>query len=148
MEFIGQTTNPFFVDPYLPTDPTPVYYGVRDLVRVLQEDHVETVFLALPAASPEQLLELIECCRHRGVQVRILPSMLELMSTRVTGDQVDGIPLLQLRHGLNTQGPKTAVKRTFDDRTKGNVCSPAVMASYKAFVTQVIPNLKAQVLYK
>jgi len=45
-------------------------------------------------------------------------------------------------------GNHLTVKRTFDDRTKGNVCSPAVMASYKAFVAQVIPNLKAQVLYK
>jgi transglutaminase-like putative cysteine protease len=45
-------------------------------------------------------------------------------------------------------GNHLTVKRTFDDRTKGNDCSPAVMATYKAFVAQVIPNLKAQVLYK
>jgi exopolysaccharide biosynthesis polyprenyl glycosylphosphotransferase len=40
--------------------------------------------------------------------------MLELMTTQVTADQIDGIPLLQLRHGLDIQGPKTVIKRAFD----------------------------------
>jgi exopolysaccharide biosynthesis polyprenyl glycosylphosphotransferase len=92
----------------------PVLGGVGEIVRVLHETPVDAVFLALPESSPDHLLQLIECCRHRGVGVRILPSMLELMTTRVTGDQIDGIPLLQLRHGLDIDGPKTTVKRTFD----------------------------------
>ena len=92
----------------------PVLGGVGEIVRVLHETPVDAVFLALPESSPDHLLQLIECCRHRGVEVRILPSMLELMTTRVTGDQIDGIPLLQLRHGLDIDGPKTTVKRTFD----------------------------------
>jgi exopolysaccharide biosynthesis polyprenyl glycosylphosphotransferase len=45
--------------------------------------------------------------------------MVELMTTRVTAGQVDGIPLLRLRHGLNTLGYKTAVKRTFDVAVAG-----------------------------
>jgi len=92
----------------------PVLGGVGDIVRVLHETPVDVVFFALPELSQDHLLQLIDCCRHRGVQVRVLPSMLELMTTRVTGDQIDGIPLLQLQHGLDIEGPKTAVKRTFD----------------------------------
>ena len=92
----------------------PVLGEVGEIVRVLHETPVDAVFFALPEFSPDHLLQLIECCRHRGVEVRILPGMLELMTTRVTGDQVDGIPLLQLRHGLDLDGPKTRVKRTFD----------------------------------
>jgi exopolysaccharide biosynthesis polyprenyl glycosylphosphotransferase len=92
----------------------PVLGEVGEIVHVLHETPVDAVFFALPEFSPDHLLQLIECCRHRGVEVRILPSMLELMTTRVTGDQIDGIPLLQLRHGLDIEGPKTTVKRTFD----------------------------------
>jgi exopolysaccharide biosynthesis polyprenyl glycosylphosphotransferase len=92
----------------------PLLGGVGDIVRVLHDTPVDVVFLALPDSSPDHLLQLIDLCRHRGVQVRVLPSMLELMTTRVTTDQIDGIPLLQLRQGLAIDGPKTAVKRTFD----------------------------------
>ena len=45
-------------------------------------------------------------------------------------------------------GRKLTVFRKFEDRTAGNVCSPALMAEYKALTAQVIPNMRAQVLYK
>jgi len=35
-----------------------------------------------------------------------------------------------------------------DDRTPGNVCSPAIAAEYKDFSKKVMQNLKAQVVYK
>jgi hypothetical protein len=40
------------------------------------------------------------------------------------------------------------VKRTLEDRTKGNVCSPQEMANYKKVADKVLDNLKEQVLYK
>lgn len=40
------------------------------------------------------------------------------------------------------------VKRTLDDRTKGNVCSPKVFAEYQKIAEKVMDNLKEQVLYK
>jgi hypothetical protein len=46
------------------------------------------------------------------------------------------------------KGRELTVKRTFDDRTQGNVCAPAVQAAYRDFAKKVLPNLKAQVLYK
>lgn len=92
----------------------PVLGRVAEIARVVHESPVDTVFFALPDGSQEQLVDLIDSCRRRGVDVRILPSMLELMTTQVTGDEIDGVPLLQLRHGLDIQGPKTAAKRAFD----------------------------------
>jgi exopolysaccharide biosynthesis polyprenyl glycosylphosphotransferase len=97
----------------------PVRGRTDEIGRVLVEDAVDTVFFALSDVSHERVLRLIDCCRERKVEVRILPGMLEMMTTQVTGDQIDGIPLLQLRHGLDVQGPKTAVKRAFDVVTAG-----------------------------
>lgn len=88
--------------------------GIGQISEVLGSHALDTVFFALSDVSPDHLLPMIECCRRRGVEVRILPGMLELMTTQVTSDHVDGIPLLQLRHGLDVQGPKTAMKRAFD----------------------------------
>jgi hypothetical protein len=46
------------------------------------------------------------------------------------------------------KGDTLVVKRTFDDRTPGHICSPALMQQYKDFAKPVLANLKSQVLYK
>lgn len=46
------------------------------------------------------------------------------------------------------KGNVLSVKRTLDDRTKGNVCSPQTLAEYKKIAEKVTDNLQEQVLYK
>ncbi len=46
------------------------------------------------------------------------------------------------------KGNELTVTRQVDDRTRGNVCAPAIAAEYKAFSKKITPNLKAQVVYK
>jgi len=46
------------------------------------------------------------------------------------------------------KGNVLTVKRTLDDRTKGNVCKPQVLVEYKKIAEKAIDNLKEQVLYK
>jgi exopolysaccharide biosynthesis polyprenyl glycosylphosphotransferase len=86
----------------------------RELRRVVLNRKVGTVFVAESNMDHERLLRLVDDCRELGTDVRIVPGMLELMTTQVTADQVDGIPLLQLRRGLDIDGPKATFKRGFD----------------------------------
>jgi exopolysaccharide biosynthesis polyprenyl glycosylphosphotransferase len=88
--------------------------GVDDLEQVVQAREVDVVFIALSDIDSDQTLQLIERCRRVGVDFRIMPGILQLMATQVTADQIDGIPLIQYRHGLDIQGPKTLAKRIFD----------------------------------
>jgi transglutaminase-like putative cysteine protease len=46
------------------------------------------------------------------------------------------------------KGNVLTVKRTLNDRTKGNVCKPQVFVEYKKIAEKAIDNLKEQVLYK
>lgn len=87
---------------------------VDEISRVVRNRSVDIVFFALSDVAPDRVLRLVDRCRDCGVEFRILPGMLELMTTRVAADQIDGIPLLQLRGGLDIQGWKTDVKRFFD----------------------------------
>jgi exopolysaccharide biosynthesis polyprenyl glycosylphosphotransferase len=93
--------------------------GVDEIIRVVRRREVDTVFVALSEVAPNRILRLVDCCRDCGIEFRILPGMLELMTTQVTADQIDGIPLLQLRHGLDIQGPKTVIKRAVDIAVSG-----------------------------
>ncbi|MEO7323207.1 MAG: DUF3857 domain-containing protein [Dokdonella sp.] len=46
------------------------------------------------------------------------------------------------------KGNTLTVRREFDDRTPGNVCSPEVERAEKDFAQKVAPDLKSQVVYK
>jgi exopolysaccharide biosynthesis polyprenyl glycosylphosphotransferase len=87
---------------------------VDDLPRIVNEGEADVVFMALTDVSQERLLSLMDSCDEGRAEFRIVPSMLEIMTTQVTADQLDGIPLLQFRRGLDIDGPAQAVKRAFD----------------------------------
>lgn len=86
----------------------------EDLPRIVAEKSIDQVFMAAPSLGQDRVLELVESCRGLGAEFRIVPTLLELMTSRVAGDQLDGIPLLQFRQGLDIAGPKAALKRAFD----------------------------------
>jgi exopolysaccharide biosynthesis polyprenyl glycosylphosphotransferase len=88
--------------------------STQELRRVVTNRKVDVVFVALADVSHDRVLELMDSCREIGTEFRIVPNMLEIMSSQVTSDQVDGIPLLQFRHGLDIDGPKVGLKRAFD----------------------------------
>jgi hypothetical protein len=46
------------------------------------------------------------------------------------------------------KGNILTVKRTLDDRTQGNVCSPQITAEYKKVAEKAMDNMREQVLYK
>lgn len=95
-------------------DGAEVLGATRELPRVVREMRVDVVFVALPDVNQDRILQIVDSCRELETDFRIVPSMLELMTTQVTADQLDGIPLLQFRHGLDIDGPKATSKRVVD----------------------------------
>lgn len=88
--------------------------GREDLRRIVSEQNVNLVFVAEPNLSQDEILDLVDSCRDCGADFRIVPSMLEIMTSRVRADQLDGIPLLQFRHGLDVDAAKATSKRVLD----------------------------------
>ncbi len=90
----------------------PVVGRVTDLPHILATRGVAVVFATLD--EPDRTLEVIEECRAAEVDVRILPGIIQLMTGPVGADQIDGIPLIEVRQGLELGGTKTVLKRAFD----------------------------------
>ncbi len=88
--------------------------GTKQLPELVQQEDATIVFVALPDASQDHILQLMDSCQGTGAEFRFVPSLLEIMTSQVTGDQLDGIPLLQLRRGLDISGPNGTLKRIFD----------------------------------
>jgi exopolysaccharide biosynthesis polyprenyl glycosylphosphotransferase len=98
---------------------TDVIGRADDLRTIVTERKVDLVFVAEPELTQDQILRLMDSCRECRTDFRIVPSMLEIMVSRVTGDQLDGIPLLQFRHGLDVDAAKATSKRVLDVAVSG-----------------------------
>ena len=82
--------------------------GVRRLVDELQ---VERIIIA-PATS-EPVTELIRLAKSAGVQVSLLPRMLEVVGSAVEFENIDGLTMLGVRPFGLTRSSRV-LKRTFD----------------------------------
>lgn len=86
---------------------------VDDLAEVIESEHVDVVYAALPSSVQHELAPVIERCRHQGVQFRVVPDLLEAQFGRMDIHPVAGIPLVTLREPEIT-GFRYMQKRALD----------------------------------
>jgi len=86
---------------------------VGELPQQVRRQQIDQVFLALPGASHDEMLHLIKTCDDLQVDFRMLPDVFEIITTRVSADVVDGIPLVGVRRS-QMEGIGLAAKRLFD----------------------------------
>jgi exopolysaccharide biosynthesis polyprenyl glycosylphosphotransferase len=85
----------------------------KDLRQWVSELKVDQVFLAVPNATSEQIVHLINTCDDLRVEFKLVPDLLEVMSTRAAADAIDGLPLIGVRHS-RLRGIAAGVKRAVD----------------------------------
>jgi Undecaprenyl-phosphate glucose phosphotransferase len=70
---------------------------VDDLPHLAETLEVSKCFLALPSARRDQLVRLMKLCEDQHIDFRLVPDLLELMSTRADVESIDGLPLIGIR---------------------------------------------------
>jgi exopolysaccharide biosynthesis polyprenyl glycosylphosphotransferase len=91
----------------------PIVGGVEDLPRLVRELKVDQVFLALPASQRDRLLHLVKLCEGENLEFKIVPDLLDMMSSRAAVNAIDGLPLVGIRRSQLT-GSAAWIKRTID----------------------------------
>jgi len=91
----------------------PVIGETRDLPRLAREMSIDVVFLALPGQDRDLLLHLVKLCEEQQIEFKIVPDLLDMMSTRMAMNAVDGLPLVGIRRN-QLRGWRSALKRTMD----------------------------------
>jgi len=91
----------------------PVVGNVKELPDLVRDLNVDQVFLALPAGQRDRLLHLVKICEDENLEFQIVPDLLEVMSTRVASNAIDGLPLVGIRHN-QLRGGSALVKRSID----------------------------------
>jgi exopolysaccharide biosynthesis polyprenyl glycosylphosphotransferase len=83
------------------------------LSRLVVGERVDTVLLALSGVGHERVLELARDSLAAGAEVKVVPDVLEIMTSAASNEEVAGLPLVGLRPN-RLAGANLLVKRAFD----------------------------------
>ncbi|MCX7938595.1 MAG: sugar transferase [Thermoflexales bacterium] len=95
-------------------DGLPVLGANDELPQLIKEREVAEVIIALPRSAHEQLLKLVTELETLPVQISLVPDVLDLAWFTTHVENVNGVPLLRLRHSPLDDGLTRVVKRLMD----------------------------------
>ena len=86
---------------------------IDEAERVVDEQAIEHVFVALPHASSEAMMSLLDRLTRKCVSIHVVPDLLQFMVLRSRVEDIDGLPTINLSE-TPLEGWGVMVKRGFD----------------------------------
>ena len=84
-----------------------------DVTRLVEEQRVDTVFLALPLEAHRTMLSVLKDVGRTVADVRVVPDLLQYITFRAGVEDLDGLPVVHLTQ-VPLSGWMSLVKRTLD----------------------------------
>jgi exopolysaccharide biosynthesis polyprenyl glycosylphosphotransferase len=94
----------------LPLEPLECLGHIDDVERVIEEQRIDHVFVALPHGASQALLERLT---RSVVSIHVVPDLLQFMVLRSRVEDIDGLPTINLSE-TPLEGWSRFVKRGFD----------------------------------
>jgi len=87
--------------------------SIDDAERVVKEQNIDHVFVALPHASSQAMMSLLDRLVRVIVSIHVVPDLLQFMVLRSRVEDIDGLPTINLSE-TPLEGWSRFVKRAFD----------------------------------
>jgi exopolysaccharide biosynthesis polyprenyl glycosylphosphotransferase len=91
----------------------PVVGRLDDLPSKARELGVDQVFIAISDEDRSRVVHLIKQCEDQNIEFKVVPGLLDIMSTRAEVNSLDGLPLIGVRHS-QLKGINAVLKRGID----------------------------------
>ncbi len=91
----------------------PVLGTIQDADRLLEEQRIDQVYIALPLEAHKKMLRALERVRSECVEVKLVPDILQYATLKATLEDLDGTPVINLSQ-VPLQGWSSLVKRGMD----------------------------------
>lgn len=114
----------------------PVFYNEAPISNFLNESFPEDMSYDVACSAGKSSEELVYEF-PKEVSIISIPDNFEISNKFLTYNA-----------SYKQDGNTISVKRVFDDKTKGNICSPDIMNDNKKLIKKAIENYKEQVIYK
>jgi exopolysaccharide biosynthesis polyprenyl glycosylphosphotransferase len=85
----------------------------KDVVSIVQQKNIETVLVAIPSSEHDKLYELMKACEGENVEFLMVPDFLEVITSSVRVQEIDGIPFLKIK-SIPMNIWNRILKRAFD----------------------------------
>jgi Undecaprenyl-phosphate glucose phosphotransferase len=92
---------------------SPVLGSIDDIPDLIEAEHIREVIVALPEASHQDILKIVNKCDRAKASVKVFPDVFQIMASEVSIGDLGGLPLLTVRDTA-LRGWKLTVKRTID----------------------------------
>ena len=106
----------------------PLLGPLSDAAEIIARERVDHLYVALPLEEHMKLLDLVESTSREGVDVKVVPDVLQFIALRARLEDLDGVPVINL-NDVPLQGVSAFFKRCLD-----------VLISAAALLGMVIPG--------
>jgi exopolysaccharide biosynthesis polyprenyl glycosylphosphotransferase len=86
---------------------------LKDVRRIIEQQHLHEVIVALPATHHTQILGIIDSCREYGVDFKLVPDLFEMRFNEVRIDALNNVPLIGVKD-VALRGFNLFIKRVLD----------------------------------
>jgi Undecaprenyl-phosphate glucose phosphotransferase len=107
----------------------PLLGRLNEAPDVVQRERIDHLYVALPLEEHMKLLDLVESTSREGVDVKVVPDLLQFIALRARLEDLDGVTVINL-NDVPLQGLNAAVKRALD-----------VVISALALGTMAVPSM-------
>jgi Undecaprenyl-phosphate glucose phosphotransferase len=91
----------------------PVLGKLSKLSRVIEENKVDKLYLALPLRAHDKILDLLKDAYKEGIDVHLIPDLLEFIALKAEMEELEGLPVINLC-SVPLGGWKSLIKRAID----------------------------------
>jgi Undecaprenyl-phosphate glucose phosphotransferase len=91
----------------------PLLGSLSDAAEVVTNEKIDDLYVALPLEEHMKLLDLVESTSREGVDVKVVPDLLQFIALRARLEDLDGVPVINL-NDVPLQGVSAFIKRTLD----------------------------------
>ncbi len=114
----------------------PLLGSLAEAAEISTREGVDHLYVALPIEEHMKLLDLVESTSREGVDIKVVPDLLQFIALRARLEDLDGVPVINL-NDVPLQGVNAFVKRVLD-----------FVISAVALTLMAIPGLIIAILIK
>jgi Undecaprenyl-phosphate glucose phosphotransferase len=91
----------------------PLLGRLDEASEIVQRERIDHLYVSLPLEEHMKLLDLVETTSREGVDVKVVPDLLQFIALRARLEDLDGVPVINL-NDVPLQGLNSAIKRVLD----------------------------------
>ncbi|HSC27264.1 MAG TPA: undecaprenyl-phosphate glucose phosphotransferase [Vicinamibacterales bacterium] len=81
--------------------------------EIIRRERIDHAYVALPLEEHVKMLALVEATNREGVDVHVVPDLLQFIALRARLENIDGVPIISL-NDVPLRGFNSLLKRTID----------------------------------